>query len=186
MIVNFLSLSVSRFDDWPNLQPARLMQSTGDCGRPGGFGTSPDKRLIPLYIPDHLREKLDVSPGLLLLGGFHPKAHFFVVLSEYDSLRYQSNEWIKKMRDEGMRDRLKVFRAFGLPHGFANLPKRWLRIKAFTIKMEAYAEMRTYWDQVVSGKKPEERETIEREKVSRQSRIKSIPRAKSLAAEFRL
>jgi hypothetical protein len=78
-----------------------------------------------------------------------------VVLSECDSLRYQSNEWIEKMRDEGVRDRLKVFREFGLPHGFGNLPERWFRSKAFRIKMEAYAEMRTYWDQVVSGKKPD-------------------------------
>lgn len=144
------------YPQFDNRQDSWNRPAPDDRGRPGRFGTSLEKRLIPLYIPDHLREEPRASPGLLPLSGFHPKAHFFVVLSELDTLRYQSDEWIRKMReDKNMGSRLKIFRAPGLPHGFANFPERWLRTKAFRIKMEAYAVMDKYWDQVISGKQPD-------------------------------
>lgn len=143
------------YPQFDNRQDSWNRPAPDDRGRPGRLGTSLEKRLIPLYIPDRLRENPRISPGLLPLSGFHQKAHFFVVLSEYDTLRYQSDEWINKIHDKGMRSRLKVFRAPGLPHGFANFSERWLRTKAFRIKMEAYAEMNKYWDQVISGNEPD-------------------------------
>lgn len=143
------------YPQFDNRQDSWNRSAPDDRGRPGRFGTSLEKRLIPLYIPDHHREKPRASPGLQPMSGFHPQAIFLVVLAEHDTLRYQSDEWIKKVREAGMEKRLKVFRAPGLPHGFANFPERFIRTKPFRIKMEAYKVMNEYWDQVVSGKQPD-------------------------------
>jgi hypothetical protein len=90
--------------------------------------------------------------GFQPISGFHPRAQFFAVLAEHDTLRFQSEELIKKARATGMAKRLEVFRAPGMLHGLANFPEHWLRARPFRIRMEAYKVMNEYWDQIVSGR----------------------------------
>ena len=126
-----------------------------DSGRPGRFGAWIEKKLIPMYIPEERRHEPRASPGLVDPKQLHPSARFFVVLAENDTLRWQSNEWIEKVRNAGMGDRLKVYRAPGVGHGWANVPERWLSTVPFRLKRDSYKEMNQFWSEVSSGKRIE-------------------------------
>ena len=129
-----------------------------DGGRPGRFGTMIEKKLIPMYIPEERRHEPRASPGLVDPKQLHPSARFFVVLAENDTLRWQSNEWIEKVRNSGMGDRLKVYRAPGVGHGWANYPERWLQTTALRLKKQSYIEMNQFLDEVSSGSEIEKRD----------------------------
>lgn len=129
-----------------------------DSGRPGRFGSMIEKKLIPMYIPEERRHEPRASPGLVDPKQLHPKARFFVVLAENDTLRWQSNEWIDKVRNAGMGDRLKVYRAPGVGHGWANVPERWLNTVPLRLKRDAYQEMNSFWSQVTAGREIEHRD----------------------------
>lgn len=117
--------------------------------RPGRFGTSLERRLMPTYMSENDRSTYRGSPGLVDPKYLHPKTHFFVVLAENDSLISPLNDWFDRVRKAGMGERLKVYRAPGMGHGFANLPERFLKTTQFRLKRQSYQEMFDFWDHVV-------------------------------------
>lgn len=118
--------------------------------KPGRFSRGVDANLVPGYLSERYREHPRANPGLEDPKHIHPKAELFVVLTSQDTLVKQSEAWLSQLREEGLANRVEVFRPEGMGHGYVNFPERMLDRKGFKRKREAYAAMNRFWDRVVA------------------------------------
>ena len=108
-----------------------------------------DDILMPTYLPKEQRSHPRASPGLVDIESLHPRAKVFLVLPEMDTLSEQSEVWIKKMEDAKQSQRLQVYRAKGMKHGWVNFPESWIGDAEKAEKKRAYDAMWAFWNKAV-------------------------------------
>ena len=106
--------------------------------------------LGPTYLPHHQRTHPRASPGLVpnLHSSLHPRARFFLVLPEIDSLAPQSEAWLVRMRECGREEDVKVERCRGMKHGWTQFPDFVLGRKGRREKYRVFEGAGTFLDEV--------------------------------------
>lgn len=96
--------------------------------------------LSPTYLSATDRKHVRASPGLVSMKSFHPSAKVFLVLSELDTLSVQSEEWLKRVEQEGKSGMVDVQRCKGMRHGWTQFPDFVLSKEEKTEKVRIFEE----------------------------------------------
>lgn len=106
--------------------------------------------LAPTYLPRDMSGHPRASPGLVPLSGLHKQAKMLLILPEVDTLAHQSEEWVKKVEEEGRGSDLQVERYPDMKHGWVTFPVTFLKEPELKTRDDAYTKtiafLRQHWD----------------------------------------